>query len=220
MVIALLKSIIILPIVAFASLFLGTEWTKDIAIRLFMQSVAVGLQLMTTQLMAGGFLAILRRMVGILKDFNGTNAIATVLAAVVMALCLAKIPEWVAGAVGGSSIGEASILTRGAITAASAATGVGVAAAGVGVAGVAAGRLAGTQLAAAQAGGAPATSSIGRAISIAGGTARNLGGAVAQDIGLRLSGQGGRHGSAPFRMAAAMTQERRLRNEDLNKPRP
>jgi len=43
--------------------------------------------------------------------------------------------------------------------------------------------------------------------------------AAAQDVGLRLSGQGGHHGSAGFRQAAAMNQERRLLSEDMKAPK-
>jgi type IV secretion system protein TrbL len=220
MTIALLKSVIILPVIALASLFLGSRWTSDIAIRLLMQSIAVGLQLMTTQLLAGASLTMLRSMIGILKDFNGPNAGAVVAGSLLLAMCVKVIPDWVASAVGGSSIGESALVGRAATIAGTAAAGTVLAAAGVGVAGHQAAKLAQTQLAAAQAGGASASSGIGRVAQIAGSTATNMGKALAQDIGMRLSGQGSRHGSTPFRMAAAMGQETRLRNEDLNKPRP
>jgi hypothetical protein len=51
-------------------------------------------------------------------------------------------------------------------------------------------------------------------------TALNLASAPLADAGRRLSGQGSRHGLAPWRMSADLANRARLLRDDNNKPPP
>ena len=51
-------------------------------------------------------------------------------------------------------------------------------------------------------------------------TAKNLASAPLADVGRRLSGQGSRHGLAPWRMSADLGNRARLLREEDNKPPP
>jgi hypothetical protein len=69
-------------------------------------------------------------------------------------------------------------------------------------------------------GEAPQRSRLGRAAAMTGYTARNLASAPLADVGRRLSGQGSRHGLAPWRMSADLANRRRLLQDDRQKPAP
>jgi hypothetical protein len=53
-----------------------------------------------------------------------------------------------------------------------------------------------------------------------GATARNAASGVGTDVGRRLSGQGTRFGSAPFRQAADLAERSRVLTEQTNAPSP
>ena len=63
-------------------------------------------------------------------------------------------------------------------------------------------------------GEAPQRSRLGRAAAMTGYTALNLASAPLADAGRRLSGQGSRHGLAPWRMSADLANRARLLRDD------
>lgn len=223
MTLALVEAALFVPFCMLFSGFLGSQWTRQIAQSVIMQAFAIGVKLMFMELMAGLSLGIIRDTITSLNDFTAPAAGKVIVAAIIVAMLISKIPDRFAAIFGGVSIGEASITARAALATATAALAATTAGVGGATALNSASNLANTQLAASEASAAPGSApkaGFGRAASIAGSTLRNLGQAAAQDVGLRLTGQGGRHGSAPWRMAASMNQQRRLLSDDLNKPKP
>jgi type IV secretion system protein TrbL len=230
MVIALVQVAIYLPVATFFMGFLGSYWTREMAMAVIRQAFALGAKLMMLELLAAAALQFIKNMLGILMDFSGFNAGVVIAASFILALLTKVLPDWLAGVIGGSGIGEG-----GAIRAAVAGAAAGAAGAALGVAGVApmavnAARLAGAQTDAADAKAAgaasekgesaPEQSRLGRAAALTGGTARNMGSAVASDVGRRLSGQGGRHGLPTWRMSADLGSQTRLMRGDNNTPPP
>jgi len=220
MLIALVQVAIYLPVAVFFTAFLGSYWTRDIAMSVLRQSLALGAKLMMLELLAGASLQFIRNMIGVLNDFTAPNAGAVIAATFILALMVKVLPDWIAQTIGGASIGEGGAIAATGV-AATAGTVAGLAAiAGTGAAAAQAGRLASEQLGASEAAGAPAQSGAARAASLVGGTAKNLASAAASDVGRRLAGSGSRHGSAPWRMADDLGNRRRLLADDMAAPRP
>lgn len=220
MLIGLIQVSIYVPVATFFTAFLGSYWTRDIAMSVLRQSLALGAKLLMLELLAGASLQFIRNMLAVLKDFTAAGAGAVIAASFILALMVKVLPDWIAQVVGGASIGEGRAIAATGRDATAATVAALTAAAGAPVAGLRAGQLASAQLGASEAAGAPAQSGAARAASLVGGTFKNLGAAAATDVGRRLSGAGGRHGSAPWRMAADLGNKRRLLSDDMNKPRP
>lgn len=226
MTVALIQAAFYIPIAAAFMCLMGSSWTRETALRVAMQSLALGTKLLVLELLSGAALTFIRNMLGILTDFSGFNAGTIIAATFILAILTKILPDWAAGIVGGASIGEAGIIS--AAAAAGAGAGAGAALGVVGGAAMvgSAARLASTQMAASAAeaaagGGAAAPQTrIGAAATLVGKTVQNAGAAAAADVGRRLSGQGSRHGSTPWRVAADLTNQRRLLAGDAAKPAP
>ncbi len=220
MLIGLIQVAIYIPVATFFTAFLGSYWTRDIAMSVLRQAFALGAKLMMLELLAGAALQFIRNMLDVLKDFTVPGAGAVIAASFILALMVKVLPDWIAQTIGGASIGEGGAIVATGV-AATAGTVAGLAAvAGTGAAAAQAGRLASEQLGAGEAAGAPAQSGAARAASLFGGTAKNLASAAASDVGRRLAGSGSRHGLAPWRMADDLGNRRRLLADDMAAPRP
>jgi type IV secretory pathway TrbL component len=119
---------------------------------------------------------------------------------------------------GGAMIGAAASLAAASVAMSRAATSLATTVAGAGALTGSAAALAQSQMAARVAAGTAPATSAGRAAAMLGNTARNAASGVGTDIGRRLSGQGTRFGSAPFRQAADLAERSRLLNEQKNAP--
>jgi len=220
MLIGLVQVAIYVPVATFFCAFLGSYWTRDMAMSVLRQAFALGAKLMMLELLAGASLQFIRNMLDVLKDFTTAGAGAVIAATFILALMVKVLPDWIAQTIGGASIGEGGAIVATGI-AATAGTVAGLAAvAGTGAAAAQAGRLASEQLGAGEAAGAPAQSGAARAASLVGGTAKNLASAAASDVGRRLAGSGSRHGLASWRMADDLGNRRRLLADDMAAPRP
>ncbi len=219
MVIALVQVAIYLPVGTFFMAFLGSPWSRDIALAVLRQAFALGAKLMMLELLAGAALAFIKNMLGVLTDFSGFNAGVVIAASFILALVTKVLPDWIAGVIGGSSIGEGGMFAGAAAGAIAGAAAGAVGAAGVAPAAFNAARLGVAQAALGGGGdGAPSRSTLGRVAAIAGHTARNLATAPANDIARRLGGHGGQHGSATWRSSADMGNRARLLRADNAKP--
>lgn len=230
MVVALVQVAFYLPVATFFMGFFGSYWTREVAIGVLRQAFALGTKLMMLELLSASALQFVKNMMGVLTDFSGFNAGVVIAASLILAMVTKVLPDWMAGIVGGSSIGEGGAVA--AAVASAAATAAGAAVGGAGVVSMAsnAAKLAGAQMGAADAKAAsaaeakgesaPERSGVSRAASLTGGTMRNMGAALANDVGRRLSGQGGRHGSMPWRASADLANQVRLLRDDGNGPSP
>ena len=224
MVVALVQVAFYVPIATLFLGFAGSPWTRDIAIGMLRQSLALGAKLMVLELLASAGLQMIKSMVGVLNDFTGFNAGVIIAASFVLAMLTKVLPDWVAGVLGGSSIGEGGRVAAAAAGAAAAAVGAGLVAGGVAPMVANAARLGAAQTAAADAKGgedAPERSRLGRIAATTGNAARNLAVAPMMDVSRRLSGQySARHGSSTWRMSAELANRTRLLEDDNAKPRP
>jgi type IV secretion system protein TrbL len=226
MTIALVQAAFYIPVATFFLAFMGSGWTRDLAISMARQAFALGVKLLALELLTGAALGFIRNMLTVLTDFSGFNAGVVIASVFVLAMLTKVLPDWLAGIVGGAAIGEGAAITGAAAAAAGAGAGAAVGAVGGAAMVGSAARLASTQMAAsaaeAAAGGGtvgPQTR-IGAAATLLGKTVQNAGAATAADIGRRLSGQGSRHGSAPWRVAADLGNQHRLLAGDAAKPAP
>ena len=207
--------------------FGGSRWTKDIAIAAFRYPLGVGAKLMVLQMLVGIGQTFITRWADQFNTIDTTGMALMIGASVVLGVVAKTIPDQFQRIVGGHHSGGNALF--------GAATAVGAAATGAALGAVGAGALAGhaaglaveqmkasDAAAAGQNGGeAPQRSGIARAAAMTSGTARNLGGAVARDVGRRLTGDiGARHGIASWRMSADLSNKRRLLADDAEKPVP
>lgn len=222
MVLALVESYIIISAGVLFMAFGASRWTKDFAVSTIRYAVSVGAKLFIMQLLLSVGTSFIQTWANANATGQMDNAALCVLIGVsIVLLALVKIiPDTFQRMINGSSFGSGS-----ALLGASAAVGAGVAAAGVaaigaGAAAMQAGRLASAQLAASAAAGTAPQSAIARGASLVGGMGKNLASSATSDVGRRLSGTGSPRGSAPWRAAADMGNQRRLLNDDLAAPRP
>ena len=200
-------------IVSMSILFLGfggSRFTRDVAMKVIMAVFGVGAKLFVMQIIVGiGY--------SLFQDWSNdqlitiSDLLVMVGCAVVMLALVKVIPDLVQSMVSGSAFtgGGALSAVGGAV-----AGGVAGAAAGVVGAGAAAhgaGKLASEQLATASGQGSAPTSPMGRFMSLAGNTGKNLAGAAMHDVGARLGGRAP-HGSMGGRMGDRMrTQASEMR---------
>jgi type IV secretion system protein TrbL len=209
-------------------MFGGLHLTSDIPMTLVRTCIAIGLKLFAMQLIAAVGTHLVQQWVAAAAAAAPTwQGIAVQIGeCVVLAAITISVPgmfERFAG--GGAPIGGAGAMlgAAGAMAAAGSLIGKGIVKAlaqvgGMAAAGVQAGRLASTQLATRAASGTGPTSAAGRAAAMVGSTAKNMASAKLSDIGRGLSGTRSNLGSAPWRQAAALGEQRRLLNEQSNKP--
>ena len=221
MVLALVESYIVISAGVLFMAFGASRWTKDFAVSTIRYAVSVGAKLFIMQLL-------LSIGTNFIQTWANTNAVGRMdnaalcilLGVPIVLLALVKvIPDTFQRMINGSSFSNGSALVGAATAVGGGVATVATAAVGVPVAAAQAARLASAQMDAKEAAGAPQQSGIKRAASLIGGTGKNLGSAAASDVGRRLAGTGSIRGSAPWRMAADMGNQRRLLNDDKAAPR-
>lgn len=227
MVLALVESYLIVSMSVIFMAFGGSRWTKDFAVSTVRYTVSVGAKLFVLQLLVSIGTGLITDWANTFNDVTANSLCILVGCSIVMLALVKVLPETMQRIVNGSSMASGS-----ALVGAAAAVGAGVGAVGAGMfgSGAMAGnalRLAGAQMDAADAkvaeasgGEAPQRSRLGRAAAMTGYTARNLASAPLADVGRRLSGQGARHGLAPWRMNADLANRRRLLQGDSQRPSP
>jgi len=208
--------------------FGGSRWTKEFAIGALRYAVSVGAKLMVIQLLVSVGMGLIQQFTAQFQNTTIADLCVVIGASIVLLALVYELPKLIQGMVVGAHIGSgASALVGAAATAAVApviaTTGV-ASAAGSGFAAKGAFDLASAQLEArdAKAGpDAPRRSAIGRSAALTGYAARNMGHAIAWDVGRRLSGQpGAKQGIMTWRMAADLGNRARLLREDQAKPLP
>jgi len=106
MLIGLVQVAIYVPVATFFCAFLGSYWTRDMAMSVLRQAFALGAKLMMLELLAGASLQFIRNMLDVLKDFTTAGAGAVIAATFILALMVKVLPDWIAQTIGGASIGE------------------------------------------------------------------------------------------------------------------
>ena len=209
--------------------FGGSVWTKDYAISMVRHLVAVGAELFALQMLLSLCMGLIRSWVA--APVGGgqvtmTSVFVQIAVAAVMMVMVWEIPKEAQRIISGSSVTGPGLVGATAALTASVAAGA-AAMVGAGAVLTQAVRLASAQVAAASKGEAAAgggaagdRSRIAHAAAVTGQALSNLATAPAADVGRRLSGQGARHGSAPWRMAADMGNQARLLSGDAGKPMP
>lgn len=197
--------------------FGGNVYTRQYAIAQVRYGISVGAKLLVLQLVVGlgehlvvGW-ATTQAAGGAVTDWN---TVATMIGAPIVLVRVAhKVPQIAQDMVMGNITGTHGSLGSTAATIAAASAGAAVALTGAGAAGGAAFRLAGKQmqqqLAADKASGGSGSQPgrITQAAMMTGLAAKNLGGALASDVGKRLTGQyNASHGYRGWRVAAALDQ--------------
>lgn len=209
---ALICAMLILTIVAAYAIvsmgvlflgFSGSRWTRDLAFKFIMGVIGVGAKLFVMQIIVG---------VGssLFNDFSSRgvatidDAIVMVGFAVVMLALVKVIPDLVAGMVSGAAFSGGGALAGAGAAVAGGVAGAAAGMVGAGMAAGAAGKLASEQLATATGQGTAPTSKMGRFMSLAGNTGKNLGSAMMSDVGQRLGGRAP-YGSMGGRMGMQMS---------------
>jgi type IV secretion system protein TrbL len=227
MVCALVDSYFIAAAGVLFMAFGGSAWTKDIAISVIRQTFAVGARLFALQLVVSVGATFVQQWDAQFTTVTMQGALIEIGQALVLAGVTTMVPnmfERMVGGVGigsgGAIIGAAASLAAAGVAMSRAAASIATSVAGAGALTGSAAALAQSQMAARVAAGTAPSTSLGRAAVMLGGTARNAASGVGTDIGRRLSGQGTRFGSAPFRQAADLAERSRLLNEQNNAPPP
>lgn len=232
MVIALVQSYIIMDGGVLFMMFGGSQWTKEIAVSVVRATLGIGAKLFALQLITAIGTSFIQQWVTQFAAGGTTAQVSQSLMveigqAIVLLAVTQTIPNEIERMVSGSSLagagalaGAAAELTGAAAAITMASTKMATAITGAGALTGAAGALASGQMAARVASGTAPTTATGRAAAMLGATARNVGSAVATDVGRRLSGQGTRFGDAGFRQAAELGERSRLLNEQGNSPAP
>jgi type IV secretion system protein TrbL len=190
MVLALVESYVVISAGVLLMGFGGSSWTKDIAVKTLVYAVSVGAKLFVIQLLMGTAIQLFNQLAA---NFSTTNSdIFIVIGTTVVLVALTMtVPDMIQGLINGSSLGRGDALNRAVSQGIVAPAGTAAAKTvpGAAMALWSAGRLAGRQQSAADANGGAATSQAGRFAQMTGRTLGNLGRAVAQTAGDRLSGR-------------------------------
>ena len=227
MVLALVESYLVISAGVLLMAFGGSRWTQDLAVSTVRYTVSVGAKLFVLQLLVSIGDGLIQQWSATFTDVTAQSLCILVGCSIVLLALVKVLPETMQRIVNGSSMANGSALAGAAVAVGGAAGAVGLGMAGAGSMMANAVRLAGAQVdaadtKAAEAGGgdAPQRSRLGRAAAMTGYTARNLASAPLADAGRRLSGQGARHGLAPWRMSADLANRDRLLREDTTRPAP
>ena len=227
MVVTLVQSYIVISAGVINMAFGGSRWTKDIAIATIRYTLSVGAKLMMLQLLVSIGQNLITNWATAFNTVDNAGLLMIIGASVVMLAIVKIVPDEFQRVVGGASLSSGSALVGAAATVGAGVAGAAAVMAGAPVMAANAFRLASAQMGAADAkaaeangGEAPQRSSLARAAALTGGTAKNLAMAPVRDVGRRLSGEGGRHGVATWRMSADLSNQRRLLSDDNNKPPP
>jgi type IV secretion system protein TrbL len=227
MVLALVESYLVISSGVLLMAFGGSHWTKDLAVSTVRYTISVGAKLFVLQLLVSIGNGLIQQWSATFNDVTAQSLCILVGCSIVLLALVKVLPETMQRIVNGSSMASGSALI-GAAAAVGGATGVmGLGMVGAGATMGNAVRLASAQVDAADSkaaeasgGEAPQRSRLGRAAAMTGYTALNLASAPLADAGRRLSGQGSRHGLAPWRMSADLANRARLLRDDNNKPPP
>lgn len=227
MILALVESYLIISMGVIFMAFGGSRWTKDVAISTLRYAMSVGAKLFVLQLLVSIGTGLIMGWATSFSTVTVNSMCILIGCSIVLLALVAVLPDTMQKMINGSSVASGS-----ALVGAAAAVGAGSAAVAAGIAGVApmafnAARLAGAQTDAADAKAAEANggeavprSRLARAAAVTGRTALNMGRGASSDVGRRLSGQGGRHGSPTWRASADLGNRARLLRADNNKPPP
>jgi type IV secretion system protein TrbL len=218
---AIVEILIESAIVAYAGVLMmafgPNVYTRDFAIAQFRYAMSVGMKRFMMQLIAGIGASLVMDWSNAAKAGTGPlswQVIAMMIGAPIVLLRLTQtIPAMAQGMIMGTHIGSHGSLASTAASVGRMAVAASAAATGAGVALTAAARMANVQLAQ---DGARSVSRgelprgrISQAAMFTGNAARNLGAAVASDVGSRLTGSyGATHGHLGYRAAAAIDRQR------------
>lgn len=192
-------------------------YTRDFAIAQFRYAMSVGMKRFMMQLIAGIGASLVTDWSNAAKAGTGPlswQVIAMMIGAPIVLLRLTQtIPAMAQGMIMGTHIGSHGSIASTAASVGRMAVAASAAATGAGVALTAAARMANLQLAEAGARsvsrGELPRSRISQAAMFTGSAARNLGSAIASDVGNRLTGSyGATHGHIGWRSAAAIDRQR------------
>jgi type IV secretion system protein TrbL len=227
MVLALVESYLIISMSVLFMAFGGSRWTKDLAVSTVRYTVSVGAKLFVLQLLVSIGTSFIQSWANSFNDMTDASLCILIGCSIVMLALVKVLPETMQRIVNGSSMASGSALVGAAAAVGGAAGVMGLGLVGAGATMGNAVRLAGAQVDAADSkaaeasgGEAPQRSRLGRAAAMASYTALNLASTPLADAGRRLSGQGSRHGLAPWRMSADLANRARLLRDDNNKPPP
>jgi type IV secretion system protein TrbL len=224
MVTALVESYFVISGGVLLMAFGASQWTKDVAVGVVRNVFGIGAKLFALQLVTSVGMTFIQFWVTQFNNVTAQGVFIEICQVLVLAGITKTIPDMfqrmvggVGTANGGALIGAAAGLASASVLLSSASMKLATSIAGAGAATGAGAALAGSQMAARVAAGTAPATAAGRAAATLGQTARNVASGMGADIGRRLSGQGGRFGSAPFRQAADLNERSRLLNE---KPAP
>lgn len=206
-IVALVESYIVIYAGILLMGFGGSRWTKDYAVRTLQYAVSVGAKLYVLVLLLGIGTTIMRKWVADLAANNNIDVVLVVGFSIVMLALIKILPDLVQGLINGTSFGSGSALTAAAAAVGGAAAGVAAGAVGASMAAKGAGSLASEQLKSAQATGQGPTSTMGKAGFMASSMMKNMGSAMKEDIGGRLSGAHHGHGTMGGRMGQSMSNK-------------
>jgi type IV secretion system protein TrbL len=227
MVTALVESYFVISGGVLLLAFGASAWTKDVAIGVVRNVFGIGAKLFALQLVTSVGGAFIQQWATQFNQITAQGMMIEICQALVLAGITKTIPDLfqrMAGGIGtangGAILGAAAGLASASVMLASAAAKMATAVAGAGALTGGAAQLASARMAARVASGTAPATATGRATTLIGATARNMGSAVATDVGRRLSGQGSRFGQSGFRQAADLIERTRLLQEQGNAPVP
>jgi type IV secretion system protein TrbL len=192
--------------------FGGSGFTREYAIAQFRYGISVGVKRFVLQLIIGlaqGIIVSWAQTVATSGALNWQTIGVMIGAPIVMLRLAETLPQRAQDMVMGASTSSSGSLGSTAQMAAATAAGIAASMVGAPVAAKAAYQLAQRQIEARRQESGQTGGRIGRAAMMTSYTARNIGGALASDVGKRLSGQGARFGYRGWRIASDMKGKRR-----------
>jgi type IV secretion system protein TrbL len=192
--------------------FGGSGFTREYAIAQFRYGISVGVKRFVLQLIIGlgqGIIVSWAQTVATSGALNWQTIGIMIGAPIVMLRLAETLPQRAQDMVMGASTSSSGSLGSSAQMAAATAAGIAASMVGAPVAAKAAYQLAQRQIEARRQENGQTGGRIGRAAMMTSYTVRNIGGALASDVGKRLSGQGARFGYRGWRIASDMKGKRK-----------
>lgn len=222
MIACLVESYMIVAGGTFLMAFGGSRWTNDVAIGVYRYCAAVGAKLMMLQLIANIGVNFATQWANSFSANTDTPMLIVIGCSIVLMEVSKIVPDTFMRLVEHASLATGSQMINTTIGVGAGAAAAGLATAGFFPAAGAAFRLSRAQMAesGSSENGGEQKPILTRAALITAGAARNFAGAAASDVGRRLSGQGGRYGSATWRMSADMRNRARMVMQDAGRPKP
>jgi type IV secretion system protein TrbL len=206
LILALVESYVVISAGVLFLGFGGSRWTKDLAIKIMVYAVSVGAKLFVLQLLIALGAQVFQELATTART-NNTTLFICIGSAIVMLALTKIIPDMIQGLINGTSFGASGALGS-VVWGATKGTAAGVAAGGMAVG-------AARDLARAQNEERAAQGEAPR--SLFGQTVRNLGGALLDNVGHRLSGRahfGHRFGQTAYAMER-QADETRQKAKDI-----